>query len=448
MSAETKFKKKHPGIPSDWESIGEGGNALVWSDGKYAIKRLKTEVSDESKRRFVHESQIFLHLKDSEHLAVVPTVDVRNREGATEIVMKKLTGNLAKIIEEFRGKPSSAASALIPIVEALQYLASERGIHHRDIKPQNILYEKIDNKVMLYLGDFGCAYMPLSQRVTPDNPRALGAWQYRPPEYCTGYVERIDEKGDVFGLGKVLWEMIHGVKGIVFPGSLWFLEEFDLTRVFPEDAEVSYAMLIIAKTSDFRAERRPSLVNLLEMLKVLARERHPVSNEKDSIDFLKFEAIQQLQYEQRAAENGKFVTKIHTDFKAALSELSASQPESTLLEEWAAYYAAPEDYRQLNYYIQQVCEYESGVCLFQVRKWKIALVAQLRMPSNDRGLSCHISVEKDGTPYAFYLFIYNEPTGLVCEEYVDGSATRLGFSYTKEVLHNFLLRSSAAIVKV
>jgi serine/threonine protein kinase len=266
------WKSGHEGVPEHWKGIGSGGNAMVWFDGEHAIKRLRPNAGAEPIARFEREATLMVEMARDKALAVVQTDSVRRREGELEIVMELYEGNLDAIIVEFAGKPEKAASALLPIVETLAALAGrENAVHHRDIKPGNLLYRRSGDDIGLVLGDFGCAYLAEDDRLTPAN-RAIGAWAYRPPEYSIGRVERITEKGDVFGLGKVLWAMLNGERGVVFPGPVWFTDEFDLAKRYPKEPKINRAMIVIAQSCDIREEKRPTLAQLAVSLRNLANE--------------------------------------------------------------------------------------------------------------------------------------------------------------------------------
>lgn len=446
MSIKAEYHRNNPDIPSTWKPLGEGGNASVWDDGQYAVKRLKGSAGSESKSRFEKEQEILLALKDTPELAIVPLIEIRERKGATEIVMKKLGGNLSKRVKEFENRPCKAAAALIPIVETLAYLAKNEGIHHRDLKPENILTEDTAEGIKLYLGDFGCAYISSSDRLTLRNSRALGAWKYRPPEYCTGYIEKIDEKGDVFGLGKILWEMINGEPKVVFPSSLWFLEEFDLTRYYPNDSMISYAMLIIAKTSDHLPDRRPSLNELLEMLKKLSSNGSPMASNNESMELLRYEAIEKIKYEQRAAENEKFVALMYNDLKSSLEELAVSEKDSTILKKWASYYNGQFSHQDLEYYINQICVEESGACLYQEQMWSTRLVAQLRLPDGEKGISCFFSIVRGSSSKTLTFEVVNSTHGVLFNEFLGEDNAQNNVAYSRADLYNFVRQALSKIM--
>lgn len=331
------WNPKHDGIPSHWKHKGDGGNAYVWTTDKHAIKRLRPNASKEPVARFAREAQLMMELARDPELAIVPIVEVRKRAGELEIVMHELEGNLAQVIGEFVGQPGKAASTLLPIVDTLARLASRpQPVHHRDIKPENLLYQLRDGKIQLALADFGCAYLAEDERLTPTH-RAIGAWAYRPPEYSIGRIESVDEKGDVFSLGKVLWAMVNGQRHVVFPGPIWFLNEFDLARDFPDVPGIHHTMVLIAQTSHIRPELRPTLAQLATSLRELSLvgtgELSLADNELNA-SILRKEAQRDIEYQQRRAFAAKFVCAIHADFLRAIDGLYNVLPKSALFREW------------------------------------------------------------------------------------------------------------------
>ncbi|MGA8134498.1 MAG: protein kinase [Pseudomonas gingeri] len=331
------WNPKHEGIPLSWAHKGDGGNAHVWTDGIYAIKRLKPNASKEPVARFAREALLLAALAREPELAIVPIVNVRKRAGEIEIVMEVFEGNLAEVISEFAGQPEMAADALLPIVDTLAWLAGrQQPIHHRDIKPENLLYRQRDGKIELALSDFGCAYLAEDERLTPTH-RAIGAWAYRPPEYCIGRVVTVDEKGDVFSLGKVLWAMVNGQRHVVFPGPVWFQEEFDLTRKFPTIPKINHVMVLIAQACTIHPEKRPTLEQFSANLRQLiapAEGEPSLNNDESNAAMLRKEAQREIEYQQRRAFAAQFVCAIHFDFLLAVDRLHKGLPQSGLFHEW------------------------------------------------------------------------------------------------------------------
>lgn len=136
---------------------------------------------------------------------------------------------------------------ILPIIKALDKLSNHSpAIYHRDIKPDNILFLKEWNNYSLYLTDFGTCFLANgSERITPEM-MAIGPRMFIAPEYEIGRVEEINEKGDIFSIGKVIWCMINGVKNDFLPSNFWFVDEYNLLKRFPNNPEMINANVIIA----------------------------------------------------------------------------------------------------------------------------------------------------------------------------------------------------------
>ena len=104
------------------------------------------------------------------------------------------------------GRPLSAAQAIsiaAQVAEGLAY-AHERGIVHRDIKPPNIM---VTPGGSVKIADFGIARMRASESLTQTG-MMLGSPKYMSPELVLG--KRADQRGDIFSLGIILYEMLAG----------------------------------------------------------------------------------------------------------------------------------------------------------------------------------------------------------------------------------------------
>ena len=166
------------------ELIGVGGMANVYKatdiieDKIVAVKILKDEYlsNDEFLRRFRNESKAIAVLS---HPNIVKIFDVSLGDGIQYIVMEYVDGlTLKEYIEQqhvLRWK--EAVHFTVQILRALQH-AHDKGIVHRDIKPQNImLLQDGTIKVM----DFGIARFARDDGRTVTD-KAIGSVHYISPE--------------------------------------------------------------------------------------------------------------------------------------------------------------------------------------------------------------------------------------------------------------------------
>lgn len=204
--------KKLDGRYEITELIGEGGMADVYKavdvvDNKtVAVKILKKEFaeSEEFLRRFRNESMRIAVLS---HPNIVKIYDVGFSEKIQFIVMEYIDGITLKEYMENEKILSwkDAVHFVTQILRALQH-AHERGIVHRDIKPQNIMmFTDGTIKVM----DFGIAKFAREEGKTATD-QAIGTVHYISPEQARGDIT--DAKSDLYSVGVMLYEMLTGQK--------------------------------------------------------------------------------------------------------------------------------------------------------------------------------------------------------------------------------------------
>jgi serine/threonine-protein kinase len=192
------------------EIIGVGGMSVVYKaydnvdDRVVAVKILKEEFmsNDEFIRRFKNESKAIALLS---HPNIVKVYDVSFGEKLQYIVMEYVDGITLKEYIQKQGAITwnDALFFTTQILRALQH-AHDKGIVHRDIKPQNIILLSNGN---IKVADFGIARFSHSNTKTLTD-QAIGSVHYISPEQAKG--ELTDERADIYSVGVVLYEMLTG----------------------------------------------------------------------------------------------------------------------------------------------------------------------------------------------------------------------------------------------
>ncbi len=188
--------------------VGSGGMADVYKANDHklnrlvAVKVMKAEFREDKSfvSKFQKEAQSAAMLS---HPNVVNVFDVGEDRGLYYIVMELVEGITLKNYITKKGKLSvkEATSIAIQVALGLQ-AAHNRGIVHRDVKPQNIIIST-DGKVKL--SDFGIAKATNSNTITTN---VMGSVHYSSPEQVRGGMS--DARSDIYSLGITMYEMVTG----------------------------------------------------------------------------------------------------------------------------------------------------------------------------------------------------------------------------------------------
>lgn len=207
---ENYIGKRLDGRYEIMEIIGVGGMAVVYKaydnrDGCIvAVKVLKDEyiANDEFKRRFKNESKAIAVLS---HPNIVKVLDVSYGDMLQYIVMEYVDGITLKEYTKQQGRVNTreAIYFVTQILRALQH-AHDKGIVHRDVKPQNIM---LQSDGTIKVTDFGIARFSRGETKTMTEG-AIGSVHYISPEQAKGNVT--DAKTDLYAVGVMLYEMLTG----------------------------------------------------------------------------------------------------------------------------------------------------------------------------------------------------------------------------------------------
>lgn len=250
------------------ELLGVGGMAYVYKaydniEKRWvAIKILKEELAGNSDflRRFRNESKAIAVLS---HPNIVKVYDVSFGDRIQYIVMEYIDGITLKQYIEQQGeiKWREALYFTVQILRALQH-AHEKGIIHRDIKPQNIMLLE-DGTIKVT--DFGIARFSQAETQTMTD-KAIGSVHYIAPEQARGGY--INDKADIYSVGVMLYEMLTG------------------QLPFVADNAVSVAIMQMQAEPTPPSRINPTIPKGLEEITMHAMEKNPAQRFPSAADML------------------------------------------------------------------------------------------------------------------------------------------------------------------
>jgi serine/threonine-protein kinase len=193
------------------EELGRGAWGIVRRarhrqlDRPVAIKQLSAAFGGDPavRARFAAEARLIASL---DHPHIVPAYDYVERDGSAVIVMEYLPGGT--LWQRFRSRgvaPQEAVAYLLAVASALHF-AHERAILHRDVKPDNLLF---NSRGVLKLTDFGLAGVLSAPRSARSGAgTVVGTPAYIAPERIRG--EELAPASDVYSGAVVLYELLAG----------------------------------------------------------------------------------------------------------------------------------------------------------------------------------------------------------------------------------------------
>ena len=191
------------------EHLGEGGMGEVYRavharlGRTVALKVLKHMDSDcAAKERFMNEARIQAALS---HPNIAVLYELCETGGCPCIIMEFVDGKTLSELLQANGRfPAGEALRIFgKIVHAIGYI-HDRGIIHRDIKPNNV---KVDSRGEVKLLDFGISKASFSENLTRQGT-FIGTEQYLSPELLQGKPASV--QSDIWALGALLYEMVTG----------------------------------------------------------------------------------------------------------------------------------------------------------------------------------------------------------------------------------------------
>lgn len=258
------------------ETIGSGGMGVVYkavdqlNSGRIvALKVLRDEhfVSENDRRRFQLEGSI---IDQFDHPGIVHNLERGELEGSLYIAMEYVDGiPLSQVLREGgRLGFSRAAGLMAQLLDVLHHL-HQKGVLHRDLKPDNLMVSKtLPERIKLL--DFGLALREAQTRLTQTGT-VMGTLHYLPPERILSGVS--GTSGDIYAAGVLFYEMVAGRRPFEEEGLLEVMKAI-VDGVFPPpnrfcpDLPPSMNQLIVFML-DKDPARRPSALEAMEILSLL-----------------------------------------------------------------------------------------------------------------------------------------------------------------------------------
>jgi serine/threonine protein kinase len=260
-------------------TIGRGGMATAYlavqeSLGReVCLKTMPTSKGDSTSfvERFMNEGRIVAALQ---HPHIITIYDIGTAPDLVWISMEYVNGGDLKNRIDLRMNPLEALELLVNIGNALDF-AHKRGIIHRDVKPQNILFRR-DGTALL--SDFGIAKEVRIDTELTSTGTILGSPFYMSPEQAEGM--KLDGRTDIYSLGVMFYEMLTGERPYPGDTAIKVIMQHIQSPVpkLPEDLQRYQPLLneMMCKEPDKRMPTAAALVEQAEVLhKDLYQEMYP-----------------------------------------------------------------------------------------------------------------------------------------------------------------------------
>jgi hypothetical protein len=192
--------------------LGRGGMGAVYMahepflERDVAVKVLPSEFGTGTAReRFLREARTAARLS---HPNIVPLYTFGQAEDVLYYVMGYVEGESleARLQREGRLAPDEVRRITSELAEALEY-AHQKGVVHRDIKPDNVLLERATGRALLT--DFGVAKQSAKAETLTQTGMIVGTPHYMSPEQASGDRD-IDGRSDIYSLGVMAYRMATG----------------------------------------------------------------------------------------------------------------------------------------------------------------------------------------------------------------------------------------------
>ncbi len=271
------------------EEIGRGASGVVYRARQVSLNREvavkvilgTTWMTSAGRRRFRQEAEAAAGLN---HRHIVPVYEIGHYRSHDYYSMAYIPGGtLGRHLKEIRKDRKKAVSLIAKVAHTMQ-VAHNRGIFHRDLKPDNILLGEEGEPLV---SDFGLAYDLTQSSGLTLTGQILGTPQYMAPEQAVGDASEISAQTDIYSMGAILYVLLSGrtvIEADSFMGALQRLAEETPPRLGMVDSSIDRDLeVIVAKCLERNpADRYPSAESLAEDLEAWLDNR-PISARRQTL---------------------------------------------------------------------------------------------------------------------------------------------------------------------
>ena len=229
--------------------IGAGGFAEVFevqelSTGNSLAMKVCKSQDHQDLRRFVREVKL---MSNVEHKNVNKVIELDLDYTYPYFIMELAKGSLERYLNKIKGDNKFGLDVFLAVCEGINAIHNANLVH-RDIKPGNVL---VMNDNRLVVSDLGLGkFEKRESTILTSSNVYMGTEGYIPPEYkLPGGTKNADQRGDIYQLGKMLYNILTGKNPILF-------EE----NILPP----SLMYIIKRATKDRAAERYQSVNELMD----------------------------------------------------------------------------------------------------------------------------------------------------------------------------------------
>lgn len=265
---------------SDFQPIAQGGQKVVVAakhpqDGQVVIKIVQPQTDPETFRREI----LAVQRVNSPRVPRIAEVGQATTHLGVRLWMReeRITGQTLRQV--LSSGPLAACDVIRLGLQLMEALVLAEGAHivHRDVKPDNIIFDCCGN---FWLLDFGIArHLKLDSVTATSSPFGKMTLGYAPPEQCRNLKGDIESRADLFATAVTMYECATGQNPFLTPPPRDHLEilrrvELDVlpSILLPIKEQDSFRDLISAMTQKDRVHRPGNVTIALEWLRDIARQ--------------------------------------------------------------------------------------------------------------------------------------------------------------------------------